>query len=311
MQRDIERLPRQGRGRAIELIGIPFSSTGRPGGITTAIGVLRSCRLAERLGECVALTDSGDLDIADQTPVRASTGLCNASGLVSLTTKTRAAVRAALAREHRPLLVGGDCPVMLGALAALRDHAGTAGLVMIDGHEDAYPPAQSLTGEASDSELGIALGLFDEALPMELAALTPLLSPEEVALVGPRDASELARYRIASLDDRLWLRTDADVRQAGAEVTAHEAAAVVRRRTRRFWLHVDFDALRTEDFPAADYRQEGGLTWTELELTTREILSDPRCAGWSAVIYNPDLDPRRTSARRVVEFIAATVDAAT
>ncbi|MGI8594177.1 MAG: arginase family protein [Solirubrobacteraceae bacterium] len=294
----------------VELVGVPFSSTGRLGGIAAAIAVLRSCHLAERLGERVTLRDSGDLELVDQTSARAPGQLRNEGGLVSLTAMTRAAVGSALARGNLPLLVGGDCPVMLGALAALRDHTDAAGLVMIDGHEDAYPPGRSPTGEASDSELGIALGLFDETLPAELAELTPLLSPEAVALVGSRDAGELTRYGVASLADRIWLRTDFDVRQAGAQATAREATALVSRASRRFWLHVDLDVLRSEDFPAADYRQEGGLTWNELELATSAILSDPGCAGWSAAIYNPDLDPRRTSARTVVEFLVATIDAA-
>ena len=28
------------------------------------------------------------------------------------------------------------------------------------------------------------------------------------------------------------------------------------------------------------------------------------CAGWSISIYNPDLDPDRSAARRIVEFVA-------
>lgn len=292
---------------AVELVGVPFSSTGRAGGIAAAIAVLRSCQLAERLGERVALRDSGDLDVEDQTPARARGRLRNESGLVSLTARTRAVVGAALSRGNWPVLVGGDCPVMLGALAAVRDHDDDVGLVMIDGHEDAYPPGRSPTGEASDSELGIALGRFDEVLPAELAELTPLVSSEAVALIGPRDAGELRRDRVSSLADQIWLRTYADVRRRGAEATAREAIALVRSSVRRFWLHVDLDVLRSEDFPAADYRQEGGLTWSGLELATRATLSDPGCAGWSAVIYNPDLDARRTTAHRVVEFLAATV----
>ena len=198
---------------------------------------------------------------------------------------------------------------MLGALAALETEGDGAALIMIDGHEDAYPPARSPTGEASDSELGIALGLFDEALPVEIAALTPLLSPERVALVGPRDRDELARFGVPSLADRIWLRTDADLRRVGAEGVASEAGAVVGRASQRWWLHVDLDVLRTDEFPAVDYRQPGGLTWRELEVATGTILGDRRCCGLSVCIYNPDLDPQRTSARRLVDFLASVVDA--
>jgi hypothetical protein len=49
--------------------------------------------------------------------------------------------------------------------------------------------------------------------------------------------------------------------------------------------------LQSEDFPAADYLQPGGLTWADLGEIASEALADPRCLGVSLVIYNPDLDP--------------------
>jgi arginase len=88
----------------------------------------------------------------------------------------------------------------------------------------------------------------------------------------------------------------------GAEASASEAIQALASRAPSFWLHIDLDVLRTEDFPAADYTQPGGLTWDELlEIATR-TLAAPGCLGCSIVIYNPDLDPKRTSAARIVRF---------
>jgi arginase len=294
----------------VELVGVPFSSAGRRDGIAAAIGALRGRDLTGRLARRVELRDHGDLELENQTTARAPGRLRNESGVVSLLEETDAAVAAALSRRSLPLLVGGDCPVILGALAALKDHAGPPGLVMIDGHEDAYPPSISPTGEASDSELGIALGQFEEALPAQVTRLTPLIAPERVALVGPRDRRELASYGVPSLADRVWLRTDEDLRRVGPEVLAEQACAVAGRGSRSWWLHVDLDALSTEDFPAADYLQEGGLTWTELELVAQRLLGNPRCAGCSVAIYNPDLDPGRLSAERIVAFLATVLGGA-
>ena len=73
--------------------------------------------------------------------------------------------------------------------------------------------------------------------------------------------------------------------------------------TKHFWLHVDLDVLSTDAMGAVDYPQAGGLSWEELgEITTR-ILANPSCAGWSVVIYNPDLDDDRTAAHQIVRYI--------
>jgi arginase len=294
----------------VELVGVPFSSTGRTDGIAAAIGALRARELTDRLARSVEFRDTGDLELENQTTAREPGRLRNESGVVSLLERTDAAVSAALSRRSLPLLVGGDCPVILGALAALKKHAGPPGLAFIDGHEDAYPPSISTTGEASDSELGIALGWFGEALPAQVTQVMPLIAPDRVALVGPRDRRELASDGVPSLADQVWLRSDEDLRTVGAEVLAGQVCAVVGRGSRPWWLHVDLDALTSEAFPAADYLQDGGLTWTELELVATSLLSDPGCAGCSVAIYNPDLDPERLSAERVVAFLVSVLGAA-
>jgi arginase len=48
----------------------------------------------------------------------------------------------------------------------------------------------------------------------------------------------------------------------------------------------------------------GGLTWEQLTEAGVSALQSGGCAGWSLSIYNPDLDPDRSAARRIVEFVA-------
>jgi arginase len=287
-------------GSGVALVGVPYSSTGRPGGIASAIDVLRVSGLAERLWATARVRDRGDLTPAAPTQQRAASGLLDEPGLAVLVRRTACAVTAARSEGLRPLLVGGDCPVLLGALVALRELDGRAGLLMADGHEDAWPPRQSPTGEASDSELGIALGHFDD-LPHDLAAIDGVLEPSAVALIGPRDRQELDASGVPSLAATLSTFT------AAAHVPDRPAALVRRATTGldapAWWLHIDLDVLRAEDFPAVDYQQPGGLTWNQLtELAVTAWLA-PGCAGASLAIYNPDLDPDRSSARRLIEFL--------
>jgi arginase len=291
----------------LDLIGVPYTSMARPGGIADAIGVLRDAGLAERLAARGDVRDAGDLEPIEGNLVRGTSGLLKEDALPRLVEATRAAAGRSLEQGRRPLLVGGDCPVLLGALAAGRDMHGEVGLLLVDGHEDAWPPWQSKTGEASDSEVAIALGTVD-GLPEPVGQLAPLLHPQAVAMLGPRDREELAAANVDSLNDTVALfRDDQVVRATGASASAREAIAALGPGSPSFWLHVDFDVLQTEDFPAADYLQPGGLSWAELSEIAAAALTDERCLGASAVIYNPDLDPDRTSAARIVRFLSELV----
>jgi arginase len=280
-----------------ELIRVPYTSAARPGGIASAIGVLRSAGLAERLGN-LGVTDGGDMQTEPASGERGPSGLLNERALGRLVVATRERVRETRARERLPLLVGGDCPaVFLGALAAIAPEEQRSGLVMIDGHEDAWPPALSETGEASDSELGIALGLVGDQLPPPLDESPPLVDPGHVALLGPRDATEIAEAGASSVRaDVAYFLDDCGVAAIGGAPAMRAALEAIGDVA--FWVHVDLDVLASEDFAAVDYPQSGGLRWNELDELVEVAFASPRCRGASVVITTPTSTPTAPALRR-------------
>jgi arginase len=288
---------------------VPYSSTGRPDGISRGTAALRTEGLMGRLAESADLRDAGDLILVERDAGRGRSGLCNEPGLAELIARSGTAVARARLAGRWPLLVGGDCPAVLGPLAALRSTSGASGMLMIDGHEDAWPPWRSPTGEASDSELAIALGLVGD-LPDGVDGVTGVLEPSVTVLVGPRDGDELRDHAVPSIAGHVgMLLTDRDVRQRGADALASAAVMHLDRGALAWWLHVDLDVLSSDAFPAADYLQPGGLDWAQLTTLTTYALSSSRCAGASVVIYNADLDPDRRVARRTIDFLAAAFTA--
>src|SRR5215471_4333749 len=171
----------------IALLGVPTNSSGTADGVARAPAVLRQRGLAAALARWPGFTDVGDLVLPARRPARGPSGLLAEEALVTMIGQVRDAVAAARGSGRFPLLVGGDCPVILGALAALQADRGRPGLLFVDGHEDAWPPRLSPTGEAADSELGLALGLFDADLDVRLRAVLPRISAAAVVAVGPRD----------------------------------------------------------------------------------------------------------------------------
>jgi arginase family enzyme len=87
-----------------------------------------------------------------------------------------------------------------------------------------------------------------------------------------------------------------------------ETAAARSSLTDPWWFHLDLDVLSTEALPAVDYPQDGGLGWEELGIVAATALQAGP-AGWNVTIYNPDLDPQRTHARRIIGFLGSAVRA--
>jgi arginase len=288
--------------RRIGLLGVPTNSAGAVDGVALAPTTLREVGLVDTLREQVEVHDHGDVQLPDPSPERdAETHLIDPQGLVTLVSRVRDAVAPILNDGHFPLVIGGDCPLLLGCLAALRS-LDRVGLLFVDGHEDAYLPVQSSTGEAADIELAFALGLADASWSPELAALLPLVAPADVRILGARDGGLLRAEGVASLGQRLTVLGGDQL----AADPAGAAAVATSSLSDPWWFHLDLDVLSTEAFPAVDYPQPGGLGWNALAHVAEAALNG-HPAGWDITIYNPNLDPERIHARRIVEFVGLLI----
>jgi arginase len=154
-------------------------------------------------------------------------------------------------------------------------------------------------------ELAFALGMADASWSPELAAVLPLVAPADVRILGARDSALLRAEGVASLRDRVSL-VDGD--RLAADPAASTAASCATL-PRPWWFHLDLDVLSTEALPAIDYPQAGGLDWDQLTVVATTALgADP--VGWDVTIYNPDLDPTRVHARRIVRFLGSVIEQA-
>ena len=288
---------------AIGLLGVPANSSGRIDGVARAPAALREAGIVEALREHTDVTDYGDVTLPDASPERdVVTHLIDPDGLASLVTRVRDAVASILRNGHWPLVIGGDCPLLLGCLAAAVTD-GQIQLLFVDGHEDAYLPEQSPTGEAADMELAFALGMADLSWSQEFAATCPQIEAADVRVLGPRDAGTLRDKGVPSLSDHLSFVSGADLAADPGGQTRRAASSL----THPWWFHLDLDVLSTGALPAVDYPQDGGLGWEDLnEVTAQALGAEP--AGWDITIYNPDLDPARIHARGIVRFVSSAVE---
>ncbi|MBA3331685.1 MAG: arginase family protein [Actinobacteria bacterium] len=293
-----------------ELVGVPYTSTAEPGGIARAIDVLRAAGLLDRLEAAGDVHDAGDLALIEGDGLRGASGFLHEAALARLVVATREAVTSSHDCHRLPLLVGGDCPVLLGALAATRDRHGACGLMLVDGHEDAWPP--SLV--AYRGGLGLRGGRGTR--PGGRCAARTARSPDSTARTRGRGHARPSRSRRARRErSALARRNRGHVPRRWRGQSARTVLLCARSGHRHrlgapaFWLHLDLDVLRSEELAAVDYPQPGGLTWQELREVGASALTAPECAGVSIAIYNPDKDHDREGAERIVRFAADLVAA--
>jgi arginase len=156
--------------RDVVLIGVPANSSGTLDGVAPAPAVLRNRGLMAALASRPGFTDAGDLQLLAPRPCRGPSGLPAEDALIAMIGRVREAVSAARRHGRFPLLVGGDCPVILGALAALQAEQDRPGLLFVDGHEDAWPPRVSRRARRPTAALGLVLGLLTPAWPRACVA---------------------------------------------------------------------------------------------------------------------------------------------
>jgi arginase len=290
---------------SVELIGVCFDGSGRRSGQAAAPSRLRDAGLSSSLpGARVG----SDIVVSEPESVRGRVdGFLNERALFEMVEATYARVRAALQADRFPVIYGGDCSVLLGAVPALRDVCGSTALLFVDGHEDATTMEQSTTGEAANMEIALLLGMTGKHASLPTWGRLPVLRPEAIVMLGQRDASYRSEIRVASIADRVRIRGADEVRRDPEQI-ATEAAAHVAGEAAGWWLHVDLDVLDGKEFhacgAAGDPAMPQGLTWTELSDITRTALKTTGCRGWSIGVYNPDLDPEHRDAQRIVAYLA-------
>jgi len=283
----------------ISLIGVPSAWGAPQPGVTETPARLRAAGLLAWLAESgLEVRDQGDIPVpkgwrAPGTPVASVAGgeqLPHQKELLAVQREVRKAVARALEAGELPLLVGGECGIAPGAMAAVasRTTRGTVAsklarpvIVWLDAHGDLNTPETSPSGLLCGMPLAVALGRgHPDALAIGAGA--PTARPEDTWLIGARalDAGELAA--LAELP--IHHVTVDELRRDGAEqlverilpgvpilppearaptAQAPESAAQASEQA-AVYLHIDVDCIDPSEAPGVTFPVGNGLGTAEV-----------------------------------------------
>ena len=182
------------------------------------------------------------------------------------------------------LAAGADRRMALSALAASVKATHSLGLIWIDSRAALEVPERAEEGITERSVLAQALGLIEKPGPLQ-----PQLSPENVVLVGlreatPREAQILKNSRVTAF-------TMTDIDASGMRDVMREALRIATTGTRGF--HVSYSPSVTETPGWAE--GSGGITVRETHQAMEVIALNGGMISMSVSGLTPDLEERVAS----------------
>ncbi|GIJ45642.1 hypothetical protein Val02_25280 [Virgisporangium aliadipatigenens] len=276
----------------------PPTPTSVPG-CSKAPGALRDQRLAERL----AARDAGCLTPPRYDPGdwRPGDGVAHAEEIARYSVRLADRINEMLDAGEFPVVLGGDCSVLLGAGVALGRRQGRHGLVFVDGHSDfRHPGNASYVGAAAGEDLALVTGRGQADLT-GIEGRRPYFRDVDVVVLGIRPGDE---YRMELQAAGIAHRAVPELRSDGAARSAQWARNELADCD-GYWVHIDVDVLDPAVMPAVDAPDPGGIAYAELELLIAGLVATPRCLGMELTVFDPDYDPEGEYAAEIVDMIVA------
>jgi arginase len=220
------------------------------------------------------------------------TQILNPAALAEYSSLLAEAVEKLVDAGEFPVVLGGDCSILLGTMLALR-RRGRFGLLYIDGHADFYQPdVNPIGGAASASDLAFATGNGPDIVA-DIEGAAPLVRAEDTVVFANRDAGNRERRGCQPLPEEMLVVDRGRVRELGAESAVGEAITHLTRAggpPDGFWIHLDADVLDESIMRAVDDPRPDGLSLAEVTAGLRTAIGSGHAVGLQITIYNPDFD---------------------
>jgi arginase len=292
----------------IALIGVPSSAGARKVGQEQAPQALRSAGLPQRLqADGHEVVDLGELSQVTFSPDTENPRQQNLALVLGVLREVSDAVDAAIAKRAWPLIIGGDCTITIGVLAALAKHFDSLAMMYVDGDADLNTPATTFSGILDGMVLAHIRGEGADKLS-HFGPRFPLLEEQDIALFGYSvEAGGLDPVEIELLRDTRMARYPYAEIAAETRVAAARALRELERRAEHILVHFDVDVIDFDDFPAVDVPHRPGLSLLQAEEALGVFLGSRKSVGLVVTEFNAGLDGDGKLAGRLTDSIRVAV----
>ncbi len=288
----------------IALLSAPTNLGLRPPEVSSVPGCSKAPEALREAGLHRFFIEIGAMDAGATIPGRYTDKISagrirNEAEILKYCRKVQERITGLLESGNTPLIIGGDCSLLLGVGLAIKKR-GSYGLVHIDGHTDfRHPGNSSKCASLAGEDLAAVVGLHYPRIS-NIDSSGPYFEPGKTVHCGCRndddhlfEVSEKLRLVIPASD----AIEDGMIKSGRRIMTALKESGALP-----YWLHIDLDVLDPGVMPAVDSPAEGGFEGDHLA----ELMSllAPGAIGADVTIFDPDLDPDGKYARYLVKIIS-------
>jgi arginase len=275
------------------LIGVPLRAGSLYPGSENDAQAYRDSHLLRRLEACGCQTaEEGDVPIPNYLPHHSIPPIRNWPAPRIAWDCVSAFIAPYLQQSgHIPLLIGGDCSIVVGTTQALMRVCGEGvHILYLDGDIDGVAPQP----ERCSSAAMMALWLTTQASPFRAG---PTLRPSQVTVIGWTNHQHSAPMELQSLPLT-------EVRRLGPSEAARQALQAIPAAA-PILLHFDIDVLKKQEMPASYFPHTDGLSLAEGKELLGIILADARVRIIEVTEYASLRDLDQSSVSRISELLAA------
>jgi arginase len=296
--------------RPLGVVGVPTSAGAFAPGQEQAPQALREAGLLEMLGSRVDVRDHGDRETWRWRPDREHRRAQNVARVVEIVQDTTRRVSGSISDGEVTLVLGGDCTVGIGTVAAHVATGERVGLVYFDAHADLNVP-ESVREGALDW-MGMAHMLGEQGAVPELVDVgprAPLLEADQVLLFG-WDPDQSTAFEREVIERRGISVLPVDEVAAGPETVAAQARELTESRCDRLLVHFDVDVIDFTDTPLSEnWGRNEGLAYEAAMRALDVLLASPHLAALTVTELNPDhTEQGAHSIERFASTLAESLD---